>query len=186
MRTLEGCQVRPYSVPAPAGWEPGDLALKVIGAVLSKMVPEVLGLFICLFPGRVGLVWGVGSLSSGRLPLNEDDHSLFPSAADGTYRTLWFSEAPSDGDRIENEQYLYGWDGKPKDVVDIKLRDGDEFFRLLHWYFSTNDPYGKLAEIESVTESYKRALIENFSLEEVLSEISTVERHDNWTRRDSY
>lgn len=136
-----------------------------------------------LLPGKFGILFRAqGLLASARLPINEDDTSYFPSAEDGKYRTLWFTSEKPEENREETEKYLYGWNGREKDVVDVNLHDGDAFFRLLAWYFTTNNPYDLLEELERITESYKQALIDNFSLEEIISDIGSVSRHDNWAR----
>ena len=135
-----------------------------------------------IVPGKLGvLAWAIGALRSARLPLNEDDAKLFPAAADGKYRTLWFTSDPPKEDRREVDLYLYGWDGTEKEVVDVNIRDGDEFFRVLKWYLETNKPYERLQELEHLTANYRQALIDNFSLEDILSDIGAISRHRYWS-----
>lgn len=140
--------------------------------------------FRALFPHKFGILWEAQTLlSSARFPLNEDGVETFPAARDGVYRTVWFtSEAPTEN-RNDVEKFLYGWTGTPKEVVDINLRDGDAFFRLLDWYFTSNNPYERLNELKTLTECYKQALISNFSLEEILSDIGSISRHSNWSKQ---
>lgn len=131
-----------------------------------------------IIPHKFGILFEAqGLLSSARLPLNEDDVRVFPAAADGTYRTLWFTEDAPEEDRHEAEKYLHGWYGTQKKIVDINIHDGDEFFRILKWYFETNNPYERLKVLEDVTASYRQALIENFTLEEILSDVGTISRY---------
>jgi hypothetical protein len=148
--------------------------------ILDNRFEEV---YRAIIPHKFGILFEAERLlRDARLPLNEDHVQMFPAATDGIYRTLWFTEDALETDRKEVEKYLYGWHGTEKPVVDVNIYDGDEFFRLLKWYLETNKPYERLKELEDITESYKRALVENFTLEEILSDIGTISRHNNWTR----
>jgi hypothetical protein len=82
---------------------------------------------------------------------------------------LWLSpDGPPDGDRAEAAQYLHGYAGRDKIVVDIHIQDGEPFFIELERYLKEDQPYRRLAELKAVCESYRRALEANFSLGDVL------------------
>lgn len=140
--------------------------------------------YLALVPGKTGLLFRAEMLLyEARLPLNEENAEIFPAGTDGIYRTLWFTSDPPSEDRDEVRQYLYGDDGTRKEVIDVNLYDGDEFFKHLHWYFKVNDPYARLKELEAVTDSYKQSLMDNFSIQDILSDIRAIARHDNWAKR---
>jgi hypothetical protein len=134
-----------------------------------------------LLPGKFGILFEAHALlAQGRLPLVESGPQHFPANVQGEYRALWFTaEAPQE-DRREIEKYLYGWDGQEKTIVDVSIHDGDVFFRELNRYFEEEDPRKRLREIEELTETYKDVLLQNFSVEELLSEIGSIRRHNNW------
>jgi hypothetical protein len=134
-----------------------------------------------LFPGKFGILFmAQGLLAAGRFPLVESGPHHFPATVEGEYRTLWFtSEAPQE-DRKEIEEYLYGWNGQEKTIVDVNIHDGDAFFRELNRYFQEEEPMKRLREIEELTENYKNVLLQHFSIEDLLSEIGKIRRHENW------
>ena len=70
--------------------------------------------------------------------------------------------------------------GKP--TVVANFTNPEEFFSELEKYFSELRPLERLNNIERLTESYKKTLLENFSLEEIIGEISSVRRHSNWAK----
>jgi hypothetical protein len=128
-----------------------------------------------LIPGKFGLLDDARSLlMSGRLSLVESGPSQFPADRNGSYRTLWFTETLPDEDREETEKYLYGWDGTEKNIVDVNIHDGPRFIEELKLYFERVRPFETLALLEGLTESYKNTLINNFTLEEVISEVGRV------------
>jgi hypothetical protein len=135
-----------------------------------------------LFPGKAGILFDAEwLLRSGRVPLNESKNiDNFPADEQGVYRTAWITGEKPTEDRKELEKYLYGWDGKDKEVIDVNLHDGNKFFEKLKWYFETQNPYKTLKELSTLTESYKQALVENFKLDEILSDIGKVRQYDNW------
>jgi hypothetical protein len=135
-----------------------------------------------LLPGKFGILFEAQRLlAEGRLPLVESGPLHFPATVDGEYRTLWFtSEAPQEEDRKEIEKCLYSWKGQEKTIIDVNIHDGDAFFRELNRYFEEEDPMKRLREIEELTENYRDVLLQNFSIEDLLSEIGKIRRHDNW------
>jgi len=134
-----------------------------------------------IIPGKCSiLVEAEGLLAEGRLPLAETGPDAFPATADGEYRTLWFTPEPPQEDREQVEQHLYPWNGGPKTVVDVNIHDGDAFFRELDRYFRTEDPVGRLHKLEELTERYRKVLLQTFTLEDLLSDISKVRKHHNW------
>lgn len=131
-----------------------------------------------LLPGKFGILFQAqGLLVGGRLPLVESGPQHFPATEGGEYRTLWFTwDAPQE-DRKEIEKYLYGWNGQEKTIVDVNIHDGDAFFRELDRYFEEENPMKRLREIEELTENYRNVLLQNFSVEDLLSEIGKIRRH---------
>lgn len=131
-----------------------------------------------LLPGKFGILFEAqGLLLGGRLPLTESGPQHFPATEAGEYRTLWFtSDAPQE-DRKEIEKYLYGWNGQKKTIVDVNVHDGDAFFRELNRYIEEENPMKRLQEIEQLTENYRNVLLQNFSVEDLLSEIGKIRRH---------
>ena len=148
--------------------------------VLDNKFAEV---YRALVPHKFGILFQAqGLLAEGRLSLVESGPENFPSTVDGEYRTLWFTwEAPKD-DRQEIEKYLYGDNGQEKTIVDVNIHDGDAFFRELNRYFEKENPVKRLDEIEKLTENYRNVLLENFSIEDILSEIAKVRRHYSWAK----
>lgn len=136
-----------------------------------------------LLPHKFGILFQArGLLAEGRLPLVESGPENFPATVEGEYRTLWFTwEAPKE-DRQEIEKYLYGDNGQEKTIVDVNIHDGDAFFRELKRYFEKENPLNRLDEIEKLTENYRNVLLENFSIEDILSEIGKVRRHYSWAK----
>jgi hypothetical protein len=136
-----------------------------------------------LLPHKFGILFQArGLLAEGRLPLVESGPENFPATVEGEYRALWFTwEAPKE-DRQEIEKYLYGDNGQEKTIVDVNIHDGDAFFRELDRYFEKENPVTRLDEIEKLTESYRDVLLENFSIEDILSEIGKVGGHYSWVK----
>lgn len=134
-----------------------------------------------LVPGKFGILFeAIGLLEGGRLPLSDGGRATFPVDSQGVYRSLWFTwDAPTE-DRDEVRKYLHGCDGKEKVVVDINNHDGDEFFRELERYLSEYDPYKQLKSLEDTASSFKVALLERFTLEDILTDIGAVQRHSHW------
>lgn len=135
-----------------------------------------------LIPGKASILFEAENLlAEGRLPLAESGPTSFPANARGEYRTLWFTPNAPQEDRKQIEQYLYGWNGREKTVVDVNVHDGDAFFRELERYFMEDDPVGRLQAIEVLTEKYRDVLLQNFSVDDLLGDIDKVRRHDSWT-----
>ena len=132
----------------------------------------LLGKFTILFEAQ-------GLLTGGRLSLVESGPQHFPATVHGEYRTLWFTSEVPQEDRRQIEKYLYGWNGQEKTVIDVNIHDGDAFFRELERYFEEEDPMKRLHEIEELTENYRDVLLKSFSVEDLLSEIGKIRRHDN-------
>ena len=131
-----------------------------------------------LLPGKFSILFEAqGLLASGRLPLVESGPQYFPASTNGEYRTLWFTfEAPEE-DRSQIEKYLYGWNGKDKDIIDVNIHDGNAFFIELNRYFEEEKPVERLEQIEKLTEKYRDILLKNFSIEDILLEVRKVRRH---------
>lgn len=136
-----------------------------------------------LIPGKFTILFRAqGLLAGGRLSLVESGPQHFPAAVHGEYRTLWFTSQVPQDDRKQIEQYLYGWNGQEKTVVDVNIHDGNAFFLELERYFEKENPMKRLREIEELTESYRNVLLKNFSVDDLLSEIGKIHRHENWTK----
>lgn len=133
-----------------------------------------------LLPGKYSILFEAqGLLASGRLPLVESGPQYFPASTNGEYRTLWFTfEAPEE-DRSQIEKYLYGWNGKEKDIIDVNIHDGNAFFIELNRYLEEEKPVERLEQIEKLTEKYRDILLKNFSVEDILFEVGKVRRHYN-------
>ena len=131
-----------------------------------------------LFPGK-GTILNAASalLANARLPLAETGPGTFPMTRRGDYRTLWITREGAKHDRREIEKYLYGDNGKDKQVIDIAISDGDVFFDVLTDYLENEKPREKLSSIKSLTDSYRLVLQQNFTASELLSEIGTVAKH---------
>jgi hypothetical protein len=138
-----------------------------------------------IFPHKFGIMFEAQQLlAAGRLGLGNTGIDELSKGKDGKYRTLWFtSELPTE-DRAETAKYLHGWSGTDKDVLDVNFLDGEEFFKTLRWYFDTVRPLEQLVELEVLAERYKKALIENLTLEDVLAEMGALKRYSNWARKD--
>lgn len=131
-----------------------------------------------LIPGKFGILLEAERLLlDGRLPVSEGGPENFPAAESGQYRSLWFTPQSPDEDRAQVEKYLYGWDGREKEIVDVNIFDGEKFYTELSRYLREEKPYQRLAELEKVTKRYRKALLEHFTLEDVLAEIGNVRRH---------
>lgn len=154
----------------------GDLLdeLRILDNLFAEMYRHII-------PGKTSILFEAESLlAGGRLPLAETGPDAFPATADGVYRTLWFTSEPPQEDRKETEKYLYGWNDRPKAIVDVSIYDGDAFFRELGEYFRAEDPVGRLQELEKMTERYREVLLRTFTLEDLLSDISKVRKHHSW------
>lgn len=131
-----------------------------------------------IMPGKASILFQAQHLlAGGRLPLSETGPEAFPASADGTYRTLWFTQHDQKEDRRAIEQYLHGYRGYELPVVDVTVQDGEAFFNELSKYFAEQDPVTKLQELTELTESYKTTLMETFTTEELLADIGKVRRH---------
>lgn len=131
-----------------------------------------------LMPGKFGILFEAeGLLAGGRLPLAETDPSIFPASVDGAYRTLWFTPDPPKENRREVEEYLYGWNGQEKAVLDVNIHDGDAFFEAVREYFRTENPVKRLQDLKEATEGYREVLLSTFTTEDLLADISKVRRH---------
>jgi hypothetical protein len=133
-----------------------------------------------LMSGKAGILSAAQTLlEQSRLPLVETDPHYFPTNIDGEYRTLWFTWDSPKEDRGEIEQYLYGFDGSEKIIIDVNIHDGDKFFKELARYFEKEDPIKRLSEIEDLTVQYRDVLLKNFSVDDLLGEIGKIRRHHN-------
>ena len=56
--------------------------------------------------------------------------------------------------------------------------DGETFFTELARYLQEDKPIEKLEELRHLTERYRTALLDNFSIEDLLSEIDKVRRYE--------
>jgi hypothetical protein len=61
-------------------------------------------------------------------------------------------------------------------TVEVSVDDLKPFMALLEKYFSRANPLTSLKEIENAAESYKQALLQHFSLEDLLSDFGRVKR----------
>jgi hypothetical protein len=137
-----------------------------------------------IFPGKFGILFEAQSLlSKGRLPLGESQPKYFPASPEGEYRTLWFTWEKPTEDRKSVEKYLHGFSGREKVVIDVNIHDGDVFFNELARYFDKENPINRLSEIKLLTENYKKILQQNFSIEDILSDIGKVRKHSNWAKK---
>lgn len=133
-----------------------------------------------LLPGKCSILFEAqGLLVSGRLPLVESGPQYFPASTNGEYRTLWFTAEAPEKDRKQIEKYLYGWNVKEKNIIDVNIHDGNAFFIELNRYFEEEKPVERLEQIEKLTEKYRDILLKNFSVEDILFEVGKVRRHYN-------
>jgi len=131
-----------------------------------------------IVPGKASILFEAEHLlAGGRLPLAETGPKEFPASLDGSYRTLWFTQEDPKKERRVLEQYLHGYRGYDLPVVDLRESDGDAFFNELSRYFFEQDPEDKLRELREITDTYKAALMNNFTTEDLLADISKVRRH---------
>lgn len=131
-----------------------------------------------LFPGKGAILNAASALlANARLPLAETGPGTFPMTGRGDYRTLWLTRDGAKHDRREIEKYLYGHNGKDKQVIDVALSDGDAFFEVLTDYLENQKPREKLASIEALTDNYRLVLEQNFTASELLSDIGKVAKH---------
>jgi hypothetical protein len=136
-----------------------------------------------LLPSKFGILFEAqGLLAGGRLSLVESGPQYFPADVYGEYRTLWFTSDAPQQDRREVEKYLYGWSGEEKTIIDVNVHDGDAFFHELNRYWEKEDPEKRLQEIEELTEKYKDVLLQNFSIEDILSDIGKLRRYQSWAK----
>jgi hypothetical protein len=144
--------------------------------------PKFADAYRSAFPGKFGILFEAQHfLNNARLPLSEGDPQHFPCNDRGEYRALWFTwELPTDKDRDQTYDFLYGNVSDKRLVVDVNIHDGDAFFRELELYFQRDDPVGKLRQLEELTESYRKALLENFDVSDLLTDIAKVRRHYCW------
>jgi hypothetical protein len=135
-----------------------------------------------IVPHKFGIIsLGNSLLMSGRLPLSLEGPNIFPAERDGSYRTLWFTWDPPPADRSEINKYLHGDWGDEKVVVDLSTHDGEAFFRELERYLRrAKGPRELLAHLRSETDKLRDALLANFTLEDILTDIGKVSRRDNW------
>ncbi|MDR3474379.1 MAG: hypothetical protein P4M09_22245 [Devosia sp.] len=148
-----------------------------LDAELRIIDPRFAAAFKAIFPGKFSILFDAQNLlSSGRLPLSEAGPDVFPADQAGVYRTLWFTwEAPVE-DRAVTERLLHGWTGEDKQVVDVNPHDGERFFIELQRYLQTELPFERLSAQRAAVDGYRRALIESFTIEELLSDIGAVKR----------
>jgi hypothetical protein len=136
-----------------------------------------------IFPGKWSILFEAEALlANGRLPLAETAPDTFPATENGEYRTLWFTSEPPREDREQIENYLYPGRDETNRVFDVNVHDGDAFFHELERYFRTENPLGRLKKLKELTERYRIILLETFTLEDILSDISKVRKHQSWAR----
>ena len=144
---------------------------------------QFLEVYRSIFPGKFGILFEAQHLLlQGRLPLGESQPKYFPATPEGEYRTLWFTGKTPTEDRKSVEKILHCFSGEEKIVIDVNIHDGDVFFNELARYFDKEDPINRLSEIKVLTENYRKVLQQNFSIEDVLSEIGKVRKHSNWAK----
>jgi hypothetical protein len=133
-----------------------------------------------IFPGKFGILFESRRLlDTGRLLLSDADIEGYPVNFHHESRALYFSGGNmSDDDRKQTASYIYG-NGR-KSAFEVSSADGDIFFEELKRYFRDDDPYGKLKAIEDLTEKYRRALLNNFDVVDLLGDIAKVRRHYGW------
>jgi hypothetical protein len=125
-----------------------------------------------IIPGKFGFLFHLqGVLAGGRMFLNEGDTECFRHDEKKTYKTLWFTWDKPTEDRKEIEKYLYGYSGKDLKVIDLNNHDGKKFFELIEWYFKEQNPVALLNDLKSMTDSYKKALMDNFDISDILSDV---------------
>jgi hypothetical protein len=150
-------------------------------AEVHLLDPSFESTYRTMFSGKFGILWQAQTLlTSGRLPVHEDHQPPPALNEDLVYRTLWFSPEGPPKDRRREARYLHGDTGRERQVVDVHVRDGDAFFVELARYFESENPYARLAELRAAAERYKQALEANLSLSDVLVEIGSITRRDNW------
>lgn len=162
--------------------------LGVMGTLIHDLLDEVRILdnrfaeaYRKIIPGKWNILFEAeGLLLEGRLPLAETGPEMFPATADGEYRTLWFTHEAPQEDRRRVVQDLYSLGDEAKTIVDVNVHDGDVFFRELERYFRTEKPVERLHELEELTERYRESLLQRFTLEDLLSDISKVRKHASW------
>jgi hypothetical protein len=140
----------------------------------NKLVESWRGIF--LDKGSI-LIDAQHLLLNARLPLSESGSDCFPADSQGEYRTLRFTPIHPAEDTDKTKKYLHGYSGREKVVIDVSLCDGDAFFQEIDRYFREGNPEGRLLEIEELTDRYRRVLLEQFSIEDLLSDIAKVRRH---------
>ncbi|RKE42418.1 MULTISPECIES: hypothetical protein [unclassified Sphingomonas] len=132
-----------------------------------------------LVPSKFGIFFEAQQLLwQGRLGTHEDHPVPYSRTAGLTYRTLWLSEIPKDHDRQQDIKYLHADDGMERSVIDVNMKDGEPFFRELARYLEEERPHQRLIALRETAETYKQALMENLSLEDVLLELGRLNRAD--------
>jgi hypothetical protein len=133
-----------------------------------------------IFPGKFGILFEARHLlDHGRILLSDAEADGYPVNYHAESRALWFpSSQPTEEQRQQTAGYIYN-NGR-KSAFEVSIYDGEAFFKELDRYFREDDPYRKLREIEELTEKYRSVLLENFSLQDVLGEITKVRRHYGW------
>jgi len=132
-----------------------DYVFRDLYAEVRLLDPVFERTYQAMFSGKFGMLMSAQILlAEGRLPLHED-HPIPPTDEfEHAYRTLWLSpDGPPDGDRAEAAQYLHGYAGRDKIVVDIHIQDGEPFFIELERYLKEDQPYRRLAELKAVCEA---------------------------------
>ncbi|AXE63572.1 hypothetical protein BBF93_04570 [Hyphomonas sp. CACIAM 19H1] len=161
-----------------------DLLISEMGEEVSLLENGFGNALREILPYKFGILFEAQQLlAEGRLGLGNTDINHLAKGQDGKFRTLWFTSEPPTEDRDEIAKYLHGWNGTKKDVHDVNFHDGDEFFKTLKWYIDEVQPFDQLDELERLVERYKTALIDNLTLEDVLSEFGALKRYENWTRQ---
>ena len=163
-----------------------DHLFRDLYAEMQLIDPDFQRTYRNMFSGKFSVLLDAQHLlSSGRLPIHEDHPLPWTDTYDLTYRTLWFSPESLPKDRDRQRQYLHGYTGQAKQVVDVHVSDGDPFFAQLERYFELENPAQRLQDLKTAAASYRQALEMHLTLSEVLAEIGTITRYDNYgkTRR---
>lgn len=100
-------------------------------------------------------------MQRGFFPVVEASPPLLPTESVGENRAVSFltSEAFSEIEDLEGEFSMGISSGKP--TVVANFTNPEEFFSELEKYFSELRPLERLNNIERLTESYKKTLLEN-------------------------
>jgi hypothetical protein len=161
-----------------ANFEDMDFLVGKLTHALRILDPVLWRLYRDIEPGKAGILFDAQLiLSNGRLPAVEQSVRELCVDENRKYRTLWFGEISPEENRQEMEKYLHGDDGRKKYVIDVNVRDGDRFFTELDRYFVSYEPLRRLQELDNHIENYRRILIDNFSVSDLLSDIRRVGRN---------